>query len=118
MDNVEFAKMLEARTLGFAVLMIRLSLKLPNTLEGRIIREQLIKAATSIGANYREANRSRSRADFRNKIKICESEASENQYWLDITARANGLSPDQMKKEKEECNAILAIFTSIAKSFK
>jgi four helix bundle protein len=118
MDNIEFAKRLEARTLGFAVLIIRLSAKLPNTLEGRIIREQLIKAATSIGANYREANRSRSKADFRNKIKICESEASETQYWLEIISQANWLSPEQMKKEKEECNELLAIFTSIAKNFK
>ena len=118
MDNIEFAKRLEARMLGFAVLIIRLSAKLPNTPEGRIIREQLIKAATSIGANYREANRSRSKADFRNKIKICESEASETQYWLEIISQANWLSPEQMKKEKEECNELLAIFTSIAKNFK
>jgi four helix bundle protein len=118
MDNVEFAKRLEARTLAFSILMIQLSAKLPHTSEGRIVREQLIKAATSIGANYREANRSRSKADFRNKIKICESEASETQYWLDIIAQAKWLSPEQMKKEKEECNELLAIFTSIAKNFK
>jgi len=117
-DNLEFAKKLEVRTLGFAILIIRLSAKLPNTLEGRIIREQLIKAATSIGANYREANRSRSKADFRNKIKICESEASEAQYWLEIISQLDWLTAEQMKKEKGECNELLAIFTSIAKSFK
>ena len=118
MDNLAFAEKLEARTLGFAVLIIRFSAKLPNTLEGRIIREQLIKAATSIGANYREANRSRSKADFRNKIKICESEASEAQYWLEIISQLDWLTAEQMKKEKGECNELLAIFTSIAKSFK
>jgi four helix bundle protein len=118
MDNVEFAKKLEARTRDFAVLIIQLSANLPNTPEARIIREQLIKAATSIGGNYREANRSRSKADFRNKIKICESEASETQYWLEIISQANWLSPEQMKKEKEECNELLAIFTSVAKNFK
>ena len=118
MDNVEFGKRLEARTRLFAVLIIRLSAKLPNTPEGRIIREQLVKAATSIGANYHEANRSRSKADFRNKIKICESEASETQYWLEIISQLNWLSTEQMKKEWEECNELLAIFTSIAKSVK
>ncbi len=118
MDNVEFAKMLEARTVAFAVLIIRLSAKLPNTVEGRIVREQLVKAATSVGANYREANRSRSKADFRNKIKICESEASETKYWLEIISALNWLSAEQMKKEWEEGNELLAIYTSIAKGVK
>ena len=49
-----------------------------------MIRNQLTKAGTSIGANYREANRARSKADFRNKISICEGEASETKYWLEI----------------------------------
>jgi four helix bundle protein len=118
MDHVEFAKKLEARTLAFAVLMIQLFVKLPNTPEGRIIREPLIKAAISIGANCREANRSRSKADFRNKIKICESEASETQHWLEIISQVNWLSIEQMKKEWQECGELLAIFTSIARSFK
>jgi len=118
MDNVEFSKKLEARTVAFAVLIIRLSAKLPNTVEGRIMREQLVKAPTSIGANYREANRSRSKADFRNKIKICESEASETKYWLEIISALNWISAEQMKKEWEESNELLAIFTSIAKGVK
>ena len=84
MDNKEFAKKLEKRTQKFAVRIIRLSAKLPNTPEARVIRNQMTKAGTSIGANYREANRARSKADFRNKIAICESEASETQYWLEV----------------------------------
>jgi len=83
-DNREFAKQLEKRTKEFAVRIIRLSCKLPNTPEARVIRSQMTKSGTSVGANYREANRARSKADFKNKIKICESEASETQYWLEI----------------------------------
>lgn len=83
-DPKAFAKKLEERTLLFAVKILKLSAILPNTPEGRIIRNQFAKAGTSIGANYREANRARSRADFRNKIKICESESSETVYWLTI----------------------------------
>jgi len=83
-----------------------------------VIREQLIKASTSIGANYREANRSRSKADFRSKIKICESEASETQYWMEVILGTKWLSYEQMKNEKEEGNELLAIFTSIAKKFR
>ena len=91
MDNKEFAKELEKRTRVFAVKIIRLSLMLPRTPEGLVIRNQLTKAGTSIGANYREANRARSRADFRNKIRICESEASETQYWLEVVVEVQWL---------------------------
>ena len=80
MDNKEFAKELEKRTREFAIRIILLSRTLPNTPEARVIRTQITKSGTSIGANYREANRARSKADFKNKIKICESEASETQY--------------------------------------
>ena len=77
MNRKKFAKDLEKRTRQFAVRIIKISSKLPNTPEGRVVRNQLTKTGTSVGANYREANRARSKADFRNKIKICESEASE-----------------------------------------
>ncbi len=80
MERKEVAKNLEKRTRKFAVQIIRLSITLPNSPDGMVVRNQITKAGTSIGANYREANRSRSRADFKNKIKICESEASETQY--------------------------------------
>jgi four helix bundle protein len=80
-----------------------------------VIRNQLTKSGTSIGANYREANRARSKADFRNKISICESEASETQYWLEVIAQMGWLTQDQLKAESEECGELLAIFTSIGK---
>ena len=76
MDNKEFSRGLEKRTRKF-VSIIQLSSTLPSTPEGRAIRNQITKSGTSIGANYREANRARSKADFRNKIKICEAEASD-----------------------------------------
>jgi four helix bundle protein len=66
-----------------------LSASLPDTPEARVIRNQITKSGTSIGANYREANRARSKADFKNKIKICESEASETQYWLEMISELN-----------------------------
>ena len=83
-DPKAFAVMLEERTALFAVRIIRRSAKLPKDTEGKVIKNQLTRAGTSIGANYREANRARSRADFRSKIKICESESSETVYWLEI----------------------------------
>ena len=113
MDRKEFAKNLEKRTRKFAVKIVLLSTKLPNTPEGRVVRTQITKAGTSVGANYREANRSRSRADFRNKIKICESEASETQYWLEVIVEIGWLLKDKTEPEYKECSELLAIFTSI-----
>ncbi|MFQ5753524.1 MAG: four helix bundle protein [bacterium] len=113
MENKEFSKELEKRTREFAVRIIRLSSTLPNTPEGRVIRNQITKSGTSIGANYREANRARSKADFRNKIKICESEASETQYWIEVILDTKWLSREEVDKDYEECSELLAIFTSI-----
>ncbi len=114
----EFGKSLEKRTKNFAVQIIRLSLKLPNTPEGRVVKNQITKAGTSVGANYREANRARSKADFRNKIKICESEASETQYWLEIIIEVKWLKEEEIKSEYNESGELLAIFTSIASNTK
>ena len=109
----EFAKNLEKRTRKFAVRIIRLSTRLPATPEARVIKNQITKSATSIGANYREANRARSRADFKNKIKICEGEASETQYWLEVIAEVGWLSMKEIKDEYDESSELLAIFTAI-----
>ena len=114
MDNKEFARELEKRTREYAVSIIKLSRALPNTPEAKVIRTQITKSGTSIGANYREANRARSRADFNNKIKICESEASETQYWLELIVKVKWFSWANVKSDYEECSELLAIFTSIA----
>ena len=111
-----FAKELEKRTLKFAVSIIKLSARLPNTVEGKVVRNQITKSGTSIGANYREANRSRSRADFKNKIKICESEASETQYWLELIIEAGWLTAAEIKVEYDECSQLLALFSTFAKN--
>ena len=118
MDNQEFAKQLEKRTQEFAIAIIKLSTKLPNTPEGRVVRNQITKAGTSVGANYREAHRARSKADFRNKIKICESEASETQYWLLIVIEMKWLSKEKVDPLYKESGELLAIFTSIGKNTK
>ncbi|MEI9475160.1 MAG: four helix bundle protein [Deltaproteobacteria bacterium] len=115
MDNKDFGKNLEIRTREFALGVIRLSTTLPKTAEANVIRNQLTKSGTSIGANYREANRSRSKADFRNKIDICESEASETQYWFEIIVGMKWLTWEEVKPLYNECSELLAIFTSIGK---
>jgi four helix bundle protein len=116
MKNKEFAKELERRTLLFGVRIIRLSTRLPNTPEGRVVKNQITRSGTSIGANYREANRARSRADFKNRISICETEASETQYWLEVIKETGWIPWDELKLEHSECSELLAIFTSIGKA--
>jgi len=116
MDNKEFAKKSEKRTRKFAIRIIKLSTKLPNSPEARVIKNQITKAGTSVGANYREANRSRSKADFRNKIKICEGEARETQYWLEIIGEMKWIEQKELEIDHRECSELLAIFTSIGKS--
>jgi four helix bundle protein len=111
-----FAKELEKRTLRFAVMIIRLSTKLPNTPEGRVVRNQITKSGTSAGANYREANRSRSKADFKNKIRICESELSETQYWLEVIKETGWFAEADIKAESDECGELLALFSTIARN--
>ncbi len=110
-------KNLEARTRRFAVAIIRLSPLLPKTPEGQVIKSQLTRAGSSIGANYREANRARSKPDFRNKIKICESEASETQYWLELINDLEWLPKERIEPVYKECGELLAIYTSIGKNF-
>jgi four helix bundle protein len=118
MDNKDFGRKLEQRTKLFAISIVKLSSMLPNTSESKVIRNQLTKSGTSVGANYREANRGRSKADFSNKIKICESEASETVYWLEIIEELRFLPENNLKLLLVEANELLAIFTSIGKNLK
>ena len=118
MDNKEFAKILEERTKRFAISIIKLSAMLPDSVEGRIIRRQLTGSGTSIGANYREANRARSKADFTSRTGICESEASETVYWLEIVEEMQWINKSKLDPVKAESVEILSIFASIGKTLK
>jgi four helix bundle protein len=118
MDNKEFSAQLESRTKTFAIQIIKLSCNIHNTTESKVIRNQITKSGTSIGANYREANRARSKADFSNKIKICESEASETIYWLELIDELKWINSQLLQLVYAEAKEILAIFTSIGKKLK
>ena len=110
-------KDLEHRTKNFALAVIRFTSRLPRTREADVLGKQLLRSATSIGANYREANRGVSRADFTNKIGTVQKEAAETQYWLEL------LMESDIEKQKsvslhKEASELLAIFTSIGKKLK
>src|SRR5438477_3283697 len=75
---------LESRTKRYALSVIALMSRLPKNKATDVIGYQLLRSGTSIGANYREASRGLSRDDFIYKIGICEKEAAETQYWLEL----------------------------------
>ena len=79
---------LEQRTKGFSLNLIRFLQSLPKNYLGEALGRQLLKSGTSIGANYREANRAESKADFIHKLAIAEKEASETVYWLELMTEA------------------------------
>ena len=114
MDKVE----LEKRTKQFALKIIAFVATLPVTKTCAIIEYQLVKAGTSVGANYREANRAESRADFIHKIAIVEKECSESGFWLEICDEAGMGNIDHLKWLLQEARELLAIFTSIGRSTK
>src|SRR5206468_8890209 len=111
-------KDLEQRTKRFALAVLEFASSLPRNRAADVLLRQLLRAATSIGANYREANRGVSRADFANKIGTVQKEAAETQYWLELLIESN-LCPSQAAATlQEESSERLAIFTSIGKKLK
>ena len=84
MTNSEFKIQLEKRTVAFSVTVIKMLRKIPGGLESKNIREQVMRSATAVGANYREANRAESSADFVHKIGVVAKEASESEYWITL----------------------------------
>src|SRR5947207_8448567 len=111
-------KDLEARTKRFALSVIRFSSSLPRTREGDVLARQLLRSATSIGANYREANRGVSRADFANKIGTVQKEASETQYWLELLIESGITADPTAKALLKEATELLAIFTAAGRTLR
>lgn len=113
MKNKEFGKVPEKRTRDFIINIIKLSASLDRTLEFKVIRYQIVKSGTSIGANYREANRSRSKVDFVNRVKICQAETNETIYWLELLLPLSNNRKTELSELYTEANELLALFTSI-----
>ena len=75
---------------------------------------QLVRSATSVGANYFEANGASSKNDFRNKIYICKKESKESAYWIQLIAKANPDKEDECRKLWKEAHELNLIFSKIA----
>ncbi|OGL34774.1 hypothetical protein A3F38_01015 [Candidatus Saccharibacteria bacterium RIFCSPHIGHO2_12_FULL_48_21] len=83
------AQKLEDRMMVFAVSCIDLARNTSKTAENKVILNQLVRAASSVGANYTEANNAISKLDFRNKLYIAKKEAEESRYWLRLLGMSN-----------------------------
>ena len=101
-----------ARTMSFSLAILKLVDKLPRTLSGRAIGNQLVRCGTSVGANYRAACRSRSRAEFAARLGIVAEEADETVYWLELLRDASLLSEETLADSLREANELTAIFTA------
>jgi four helix bundle protein len=93
---------LQVRTRQFAIRVFKLVERLPKSEGSRVISNQLLRAASSVAANYRAVSRAKSKSDFSNKLKIVLEESDESNFWLEFIADL-GL----LKKEEEELNFLI-----------
>ena len=107
---------LEERTAKFGENIIKLSHKIQKTPTNIPIISQLVRAGTSVGANYCEADCAESRKDFEHKIGICKKESKETRHWLRMLAIAEPNLTDEARILWKEANELNLIFTSIVKS--
>ncbi len=92
--------------------------KLPETAAGRNVRSQLVRCASSIGANYRASKRARSGKEYIAKLGISEEEADETCYWLDLCAEAKWGVETQAQQLLKEAGEITAIIVTLIKKGK
>lgn len=109
---------LENRTLEFAVRLIAFVSRFPRTDAAVVVGRQLLRAGTSIGANYREANRAESGDDFVHKTALVQKEAAETDYWLEICVRCGLGEKCDAEVLGKEARELLAIFTTINRKAK
>jgi four helix bundle protein len=109
---------LKKRTKDFSLRIIKLHGELSKSKVGEIIGNQLLRAGTSVGANYRAACRAKSDADFIYKIQIVEEEADESAYWIELISESEILNKCRLEKLLQEANELTAIFTSCGKTAK
>jgi four helix bundle protein len=103
---------LRQRAKQFAIRIVRLFRSLPKTDEARIIGKQLLRAGTSVAANYRAVGRARSKAEFVAKMGVVVEEADETVFWLELVVDTGIMPEAQMKDLLAEANELLAIFAA------
>jgi four helix bundle protein len=113
------AEILKKRTFDFVLTVLRTVDKIDRSTANEVIGRQLIRSATSVGANYRASCKAKSPADFINKLKIVEEESDESVYWLELIKAFNSIEYkdfDLVLKEAKELERIFAASAITAKN--
>ena len=112
-------KDLKLRTKAFAVRVIRMYSALPiSDTVAQVLGKQVLRSGTSVGANYREASRGRSKAEFVSKTGDCLKEIEETEYWLELLVDSGCVPAANMAGLLDETRQLIAIFTTINKNAK
>lgn len=109
---------LKIRTKQYALRIIRMYTSLPSARVAQTIGHQLLRSGTSVGANYREAVRARSRAEFATKLNIGLMELEETMYWLELLEEAAIFPGNRLADLRGETNELCAIFVTLIKKSK
>ncbi len=114
-SNYDFRK----RTKAFALEIIRLYSSLPKQItEVQVCGKQLLRSGTSVAANFREAFRARSTAEFISKLEQCLQEADESQLWLELLKEGCNVENDKIDELWQECDELIAIMVTWVKKSK
>jgi len=106
------------RTKLFALCIIKLFQLLPKTVESQVIGKQILRSGTSVGAQYREARRARSKAEFQSKLESAAQELEETGYWLELLVESGALSKESIAPLWQEQKELIAIFTTSSLTLK
>ncbi len=109
---------LRNRTKAFAIQIIHTYVSLPKTTEVQVIGKQFLRSGTSVAANYREASRSRSKAEFISKVEMCVQEADETQFWLECIKEGCNVTLPSIDSLWQECDEMIRILTTCARNAK
>ncbi len=104
------------RTKQFALRIISLSSSLPRDEETLVMRRQVLRSGTSVGAQYREACRARSPAEFISKMQSALQELDETAYWFELLEESGRVAPERIADLRGEANELIAIFVESIKT--
>ena len=107
---------LKQRTKTFALRIIKLFTSLPKTAEAQVIGKQILRSGTSVGAQYREACRSRSSSEFVSKMQSSLQELDETAYWLELLVEGKIVRGEKLAQLRNETEELIAIFVSSVKT--
>lgn len=107
---------MKLRTKAYANRVVKLCASLPENWIARTLGKQLLRAGTSVGANYRAVCRAKSTADFLHKLRIVEEECDESLFWMELLVENNLIKPARLTSLMTEADEILAIVVASAKT--